>query len=78
MSELMMRMFGLKNYVTGGQEMAERLRESGVEDISVVGRGGLVVRSVSRKKASRYRQAAKRIVAHDAPEVAAGNKDDGE
>lgn len=78
MSELMMRMFGLKTYVTGGQEMADRLRESGVKNITVVGRGGVVVRGEGKKNISRYRQAAKRFVEHDAPAVAAGNKEDDE
>lgn len=75
MSELMMRMLGLKGYVKGGQEMADRLREAGVTNISVVGRGGVVVHSEDGKNISRYRRAAKKFVAKDAQEVAAGSKD---
>lgn len=78
MSELVMRMLGLKSYVAGGQAMADRLHKSGVNNISVVGRGAVVVHSEDSEKISRYREAAKRFVEQDASAVAAGSKDSDE
>ncbi len=75
MSELVMRMLGLRAYVAGGQEMADRLKKSGVKNISVVGRGGLVVHGEDSKNITRYRNAAKRFVEQDAKAVAASSKD---
>lgn len=78
MSELVMRMLGLNGYVTGGKAMADRLEKSGVKDISVVGRGAVVVRNENAEKMSHYREAARRFVEHDAQAVAAGSKDNDE
>jgi hypothetical protein len=75
MPELVMRMLGLNGYVTGGKAMADRLEKSGVKDISVVGRGAVVVRTENGEKMSHYRAAAKRFVEQDAQAVAAGSKD---
>ena len=78
MQELVMKMFGLNGYVTGGKAMADRLKKSGVKDISVVGRGSVVVRNENGEKMSHYREAAKRFVEQDAQAVAAGSRDNDE
>lgn len=78
MSELVMRMLGLRAFVAGGQEMADRLNKSGVKNISVVGRGGLVVHGEDSKNIVRYRMAAKRFVEQDAKAVAASSKESDE
>ena len=78
MSELVMRMLGLRAFVAGGQEMADRLNKSGVKNISVVGRGGLVVHGEDSKNIVRYRKAAKRFVEQDAKAVAASSKESDE
>lgn len=75
MQEILMKLLGLKSYVVGGQAMAERLRESGVENIKVVGRGAVKVSAENNKKMSHYRRLAKRYVEQDAQAVAAGNKE---
>ncbi|MBP2844086.1 hypothetical protein J8655_01015 [Dickeya oryzae] len=78
MSELMMKMFGLFSYVRNGQEMAERLKRSGVNNISVVGRGAIVVHGQNQNNAAKMnalRQQAKRIVENDTKEIAAQNKE---
>lgn len=75
MQDLVMKMFGLNGYVRGGKAMADRLEKSGVKDISVVGRGSVIVRNENGEKMSHYREAAKRFVEKDAPAVAAGSKD---
>lgn len=74
MQELVMKMFGLNGYVAGGKAMADCLEKSGVKDISVVGRGSVIVRE-NGEKLSHYREAAKRFVEQDANAVAAGSKD---
>lgn len=74
MQELVIKMFGLNGYVTGGKAMADRLKKSGVKDISVVGRGSVVVRNENGEKMSHYREAAKRFVEQDAQAVAAGSR----
>lgn len=76
MQELVMRIFGLNGYVTGGKAMADRLKKSGVKDIRVDGRGSVIVRNENGEKMSHYREAAKRFVEQDAQAVAAGSKDD--
>ncbi len=78
MSELVMKMLGLNGYVAGGKAMADRLEKSGIKEISVVGRGAVVVRNENGEKMSHYREAAKRFVKQDAQAVAAGNKDNDE
>ncbi|MBD9660840.1 MULTISPECIES: hypothetical protein [Pantoea] len=75
MQELVMKIFGLNGYVTGGKAMADRLQKSGVKDISVDGRGSVIVRNENGGKMSHYREAAKRFVEQDAQAVAAGSKD---
>lgn len=75
MSDLVMRMLGLGSYVAGGKAMAARLSKSGVKNISVVGRGAVIVQNEHDEKMTRYREAAKRFVEQDAPAVAAGHKD---
>ncbi|MBD8125875.1 hypothetical protein [Pantoea agglomerans] len=78
MQDLVIKMFGWNPYVAGGKAMAERLKESGVKDISVVGRGSVIVRNDNGEKLSHYRKAAKRFVEKDAQAVAAGSKDNDE
>lgn len=75
MQELVMKIFGLNGYVTGGKAMADRLKKSGVKDICVAGRGSVIVRNENGDKMSHYREAAKRFVEQDAQAVAAGSKD---
>lgn len=72
MADLMVKVLGLSGYVAGGKAMADRLRKSGVKNISVVGRGTVIVQNDNDEKMSRYREAAKRIVEQDAKVVAAG------
>jgi hypothetical protein len=69
MSELMLRVLGLKSYVEGGEAMAKRLNESGVKKIYVVGRGGLVVHGQS-DKLNVLRKAAKQFVEQDKKDIA--------
>lgn len=64
----------MNGYVAGGKDMADRLEKSGVKDISVVGRGSVIVRNDNGEKMSHYREAAKRFVEQDAQAVAAGSK----
>lgn len=75
MSELFMKMFGLNSYLASGKAMADRLEKSGVTDISVVGRGAVIVHADSSEKMSSYRKAAKLFVEQDAKAVAASGKD---
>ncbi|WP_241574766.1 hypothetical protein [Rosenbergiella nectarea] len=65
MPELVMKVLGLNRYLTGGKDMADRLRRSGVSDISVSGRGTVTVKGGNAERASQYRAAAKRFVEND-------------
>ncbi|MGL5343635.1 MAG: hypothetical protein ACRC9O_03160 [Plesiomonas sp.] len=71
MSELVMRMFGLRDVVKGGQAMAERLNQSGVSNnIRVVGRGAIVVNSAADSESvTRLRKEAKKFIEYDAKAV---------
>lgn len=75
MSEFIMKMLGLNGYLTGGKAMADRLAKSGVKDISVVGRGAVIVHTENSGKMSGYRKVAKKFVEQDAKIVAASGKD---
>ncbi|WP_039046553.1 hypothetical protein [Plesiomonas shigelloides] len=72
MPELVMRMFGLRDFVKGGQAMAERLNKSGVNNIKVVGRGAIVVDSAADSETvTQLRRAARKFIEHDAEAVSA-------